>query len=1125
MENQQKNIDELKKRLAGAEKKYHLKNAVSGISVSLSLLFLLFLFFSLLESVFNFGVPVRTIIIILLTVSVLFSIIKYFLVNLIKSFFIINEPDYENTSKLVGRQFPKIKDELKNSLQLLKDSDDSGSKDLVFAAFKRINEISAKSDFSKIVNYGPVKKNLYRLAFISFIFAFFNLLIPQVSSAGVRILNYNTDYKIPAKFTLTVLPGNKEAVKNQQVKITVKVTGDLPEQLFLNQKFEEDSEFRKTVLKKDTSDVYEYKINSLRSSMEYFAEAENITSETYKITVTDRPVVNNFNINIIPPKYSGLPVEVQKDNGNITALKGSRIEFSLLSSKMLSAAEILFSDSSGQKMTIDNKTAFSNYTISKSANYFFKIKDTAGYENSNPIRYNIDILQDEFPSVAITRPGKDVDLTIDDLVSLSININDDYGFSKLVLNYRLAYSPTRSAEDSYKKTDIDFDKTGNSREIFYNWNMYPLNLGANEMEEYFVEVFDNDVVSGPKASRSEIFKVRVPSLDEIFYAAEQKQNSAGEILEKTLDKAEYLQNEIEKISREMKRDEQEISWDEKEKVEKAMEKFTQLKQEVEKAKNDLSEAAKKLEDNKLLSDETLEKYNEMQKLLDEIQSDELKAALQKLQEQLQQMMRQNVQQSVENLKNNEEYFKKSLERTIELLKRVQVEQKVDELAKRAEEISKNLEDLQKQTEEQKNSPDAGQNKNLQQKQNELSQKLDNLKREMESLQNKMDEIKNMPSDKLGEMREEFSDQKNSEMSEQAKQDISRQDYPKALQQQQKLSKNMSNFQQQMKELQEQMQQKNQIENFMSMMNITNDMLKLSKDQEKLKNETEKMSNSSQQDAENTKQQSDLSSDISKIIGQMSDLSKKTFAITPEMAQLLGKARNEMNSALNNMSNMNNYNASKSQQNAMAYLNQAASMMKNMMNQMMNGEGQGGGMMSMMQQLRQMSQQQMQLNEMTKMMNQGKMSQQQLAQLKRLSEQQAGLKKSLEQLNKEAKESGQSKQMSSNLDKILEEMQEVINGMNTQKVDDKLVQAQERILSKLLDTQRSINERDFEKNRESQSGKQFTMKSPGQLNLSDEETKSRLRDEIRKALNEGYSRDYEELIKQYFELLETTKDSN
>ena len=104
------------------------------------------------------------------------------------------------------------------------------------------------------------------------------------------------------------------------------------------------------------------------------------------------------------------------------------------------------------------------------------------------------------------------------------------------------------------------------------------------------------------------------------------------------------------------------------------------------------------------------------------------------------------------------------------------------------------------------------------------------------------------------------------------------------------------------------------------------------------------------------------------------------------------------------------------------------------------------------------------------------------------------------------------------------MKEVVTKMKTEKVDDDLVQSQEKILSKLLDAQRSINERDYEERRESLTGNTFDRESPPEIIFSTEEGKDKLRDELMKAIKEGYSKDYEELIKRYYEELQKLESS-
>ena len=58
-------------------------------------------------------------------------------------------------------------------------------------------------------------------------------------------------------------------------------------------------------------------------------------------------------------------------------------------------------------------------------------------------------------------------------------------------------------------------------------------------------------------------------------------------------------------------------------------------------------------------------------------------------------------------------------------------------------------------------------------------------------------------------------------------------------------------------------------------------------------------------------------------------------------------------------------------------------------------------------------------------------------------------------------------------------------------------------------------RDYEKDRKSDSGKNFTRTSPSELNLDTDEGRNKLKDELMKSIREGYRKDYEDMIRKYF----------
>ncbi|HEX9250829.1 MAG TPA: DUF4175 family protein [Ignavibacteriaceae bacterium] len=1110
-------------------KKEYFSLFLLGLFTALIIIISAFTLFSLFEFVTYSKVIIRTILFFIFLLIALGSISYLIIVPLLKYFNLFGIRDYFYSANKVGKYFPEIKDDLLNAMQLVSSDKTKTiySIELLDAAFKNVYERSKPIKFESIADFNKVKIIAKYFVLIIVFCALVFALVPGLQAASNRLLSFNQEFIPPAKFYFEVYPGNSEVTKGENVDFVIRVKGEIPQKVFLLTRELSQTNFEENELKLDSLGNYRFTIQQLRSSLLYFAEAENVQSEEFEIKVIDYPVLRSFDVKVLSPGYSGIPIAEQKDNGNISALVGSNVEISLLSNKELKSARIEFEDSTSQDLQVQNNFAKGSFKVRKDNSYTVLINDLSGNKNLQPIKYYVKALYDSNPTIELIYPKQDINLANDSRVPIEIKVNDDYGFSKLNLNYKLSSSRYEPAHDNFSIIELAVDKKIKEQIIDYIWNLTKLNPAVNDIYSFYLEIFDNDNISGPKSAKSQIINVRVPSLDEILAKADDTQENVQDEMQETLKQAEELKKELEKIDKDLKQDKQQLTWEEKEKIEQTLDKFEKLQEKMESASEQLKQMQNELQQKQLLSEETLEKYMELQKLMDEMTSEEMKKAMKQMQDALEKMNRNQTQDAMTQMKMDEEKFKKSIERTMNLLKRIQIEQKMDEMIKRTENIEQKQNELNEQTQKSDQS-DQKQSDELSKKQDEVTKELDRLQEKMDELAEKMKELKDMPNEEMEKLQEEMDKQKNEEMSEEASKDLKQNQKQEAQKNQQKLSKNMQQMKSSMQQMQEQMQQENQMQTFTDMMRILDNILSLSKQQEDLKNKLQNVDPSSAQFEQNLQKQNEIKKNLNKLLEQMSELSQKTFAISPEMGKALGNANQKMDQSMQSMQNRNGSMATLSQGDAMMHLNEAANMMKSSLESMMQGGSGNGGMMSLMQQLQKMSGQQMDLNNMTQMlqqMQQGQLSPEQQGQMQRLAQQQQMIQKSVEQLNKEAKQSGVSKKIPADLDNIVNQMREVVSDMNTEKLSDDLIQKQERILSKLLDAQKSINERDFEKERKSESGNNFTRNSPGELNLRNQQGKEKLKDELNRAVQEGYNKDYEELIKKYYEALQQERIKN
>ncbi|MGH2566974.1 MAG: hypothetical protein ACRDGA_01445, partial [Bacteroidota bacterium] len=618
---------------------------------------------------------------------------------------------------------------------------------------------------------------------------------------------------------------------------------------------------------------------------------------------------------------------------------------------------------------------------------------------------------------------------------------------------------------------------------------------------------------GPKSSRSQMYLVRLPSLEEVFTDLDKGHEQSLDELKQTLEDARKLKENLEALNQDRKKN-KEPDWQQQKKMEEMAKKYQELQKKLEEVKARVDEMVQKMSEQNVLSHETLEKYLELQQLFEQMNSAELQQLMKQMQQAMQNVDREKMQQALQQMTFSEERFRQSIERTLNLLKRIQIEQKLDEVKKRAQE----LEQLQKGLKEETANAAGDQQKSneLAARQEDLTAKQQKLEVESQDLQRRMEEFfTEMPADRLAAMNQALQQQRLDQQMKRAAQQMRSAQQMQAQQSQQQIAQQLGDFAQQMDQLQQEMLQQQAQYIMNEMRRAINNLLELSKREEELKQQSKNAPPLSQQLRQNAQDQMGVLQDLGNVINGLSELSQRSFAITPEMGHSIGEALIKMQNAMRALESRNGNQASQEQSGAMAALNKAAMQVQQALQQMMQGGG-GAGMGSLMQQLQMMAGQQMGINMQTQRLGEGNLSMEQAAQAARLAQEQEAMRKSLEQLNKEAEAGGQRERILGDLSQIAEEMREVVRNLEQQNVNPETMKKQERILSRLLDASKSMRERDFEKRRQARTGTQITRRSPGELDPATLEGNSKLREDLLKALEQGYSKDYQELIRRYFE---------
>ena len=136
--------------------------------------------------------------------------------------------------------------------------------------------------------------------------------------------------------------------------------------------------------------------------------------------------------------------------------------------------------------------------------------------------------------------------------------------------------------------------------------------------------------------------------------------------------------------------------------------------------------------------------------------------------------------------------------------------------------------------------------------------------------------------------------------------------------------------------------------------------------------------------------------------------------------------------------------------------------------------------------------------------------------------QKSVQKALQQLIKEMKQSGE-KNGQGDLKGISNDIEDVISDLSKFKYNKKTKNKQRRILSRMLDSQTSLSQRGYKEKRKSYTVDRVDIYSSSKnLPLSLGQRENIVLEALNRSLNSGYSREYQTMIKRYFNSMSQIK---
>lgn len=1096
-------------RSARAAAQLRKGSALSGI-ISL----LIIVFFGWLEYIFHFSADSRYRIAAVISASGI-TIFGYLILKWIiqKKGLIGNFSLYE-TAEWIGQKRSEISDRLLNCLQLenqLKDNPENS--DLINRAVDKTLQqtVNLKSD-QLIPAMGIKLKIGLIVSFLVIGFSWF-YYSEKPQNAYIRLFNPTINYPVPLPFSLYSMIGNQDILSGDTIQIAITGMGDLPDSIDMVIQAENSTEKIPVLNAKST---FTHVLNKISSNLIIWGEVhssslfspwEIITSIPDTITVIGRPRIDNIEFIVIPPSYTHDPHREHLGSvTNIRVLRGSKINIKASASKPLSKAWTQFGK---RKKSLKTSISgiFGNLSIMESDTLTMHCQDENGISNLDPTHYFVSVYDDRAPEIAVFDPGDRTELDENMEIPFSFQVNDDYGVSDISIEFRIIH-PSYLSPDTihYIQPITHFISNLTSQNIHYDWNLDKLGLMPEDELHFRIAVSDNNSITGPSKTQSKEFSAFYPSLEDLFMNVEEQENEIVEDAEELTLTLDEVQEMLEDLELDLLKSE-EMNWEHSQKAEESLQKIEDIFQQIEEMSETMEKIREQVDKNNLVNEELSEKFSDLQKLLDQLMTPEMREAIQKLQEAMEQMDPEKMLEAMEDLEFNIEDFEQQLDRFIDMFEMALAEQKMDEIQKQLEQMIREQTDILEETENQDTKTE-----DLAAREKRQEEELKNLEDSMKQAEEMMQNLSSQTAESLKEIR-------TGQMMENAEENLASSQKQFALGEMEQGGENAESAKKNLQEIQNQFAQAQQAfqdqmvgEMTKEFQRVIHNILTISQSQEELHASAKSLKSSSPNLTETAVVQNNIRRQMAKLMDQLLELSTKTFYITPDIGKMVGRSILSMDKSIAMLEQKQVSSGRNEQKRAMEGLNDAAFILLDAMEQMASS-GSASGLEAFMQQMEQLSQKQQGINQGT--MQLGQMSlMAQRGMMQKLGQQQSMLQQALQELlseNPGQKEGGAAK--------AAEEMEEVIKNFKNRNVNKRTIERQERILSRMLDSHKSLTPRDYSKKRKSKTGEEFLYLGPDGLPYDLGERKLLLMEAMETALKEGYSQEYNKMIKNYFQNLQ------
>ena len=331
-------------------------------------------------------------------------------------------------------------------------------------------------------------------------------------------------------YRIELAPGDIEIKRGDDQLISASIDGFDGADVLLFTSVDTGASWRQTTMTTVNADGrYEAFVFDLDQDTDYYVTGAGRQTPTHRITVVEIPALESIGLRYHFPAYTMLPPETSEGTGDISALRGTRVEVLIKPTIKIPGGALHLAN--GQQIELqaaDDTTWVGEIRVERDDAYQVTLLRESGISVDVSGEFRIDALDDRLPNVAITSPGRDTKVSIIEEPVLKVRASDDQG----IANLELVLSVNGEAE---QRIDLmpapqapGVSQQLNAQHILY---LEDLGLKPGDLISYYVHTRDlapaDTAKTATRTATSDIFFYQVRPFRNNYRRAEQQGGGGG----------------------------------------------------------------------------------------------------------------------------------------------------------------------------------------------------------------------------------------------------------------------------------------------------------------------------------------------------------------------------------------------------------------------------------------------------------------------------------------------------------------------------------------------------------------------------------------------------------------------